>query len=88
MNQNTVNFAKLLLTPQQIQFNASRLFNYNKIFSDIFFLGKKTPYPLAPVIYANNVQTNRIRREKNSLYFDSSFSGSVDLLVGKNYLTP
>ena len=29
---------------------------YNKILSDIFFLGKKTPYPLPPVFYANNLQ--------------------------------
>ena len=71
--ENSYIYAKSLLTPLQIQFSASRLFIYNKTFSDVFFLGKKTPYPLPPVFYANNVQTNRIQRNKNSWYSDSSF---------------
>ena len=65
--------AKLLLTSLQIQISASRLFMYNKIFSDIFLLGKKIPYPLLPpVFYAKNLQTNKNRQNKNSWYSDSS----------------
>ena len=55
-----------LLIFLKIQFSESRLFMYNKIFFDNFFLGKKTTY-------ANNVQTESIRRMINSLYSDSSF---------------
>ena len=43
---------------------------YNKIFSDIFFLGKKILYH--PVFYADKVGANRIRRKKNSRYSDLS----------------
>ena len=39
--------------------NASTHFMYNKIFVLYLLLGKKTPYPLLPVFYANYVQTNR-----------------------------
>ena len=55
-----------------IQINTSRLFMYNKIFSDIFLLGKKKPYPPPPVSYANNVQKTKNRQNKNSWYSDSS----------------
>ena len=51
-------YAKLLLTHLKIQLSASRLFMQNTIFFLIssILLGNKTPFPLAPIFYANNVQ--------------------------------
>ena len=68
-----------ILIPLQIQLSESRLFMYNKIFSNIFFLGKKTPYPLP--LYFTQIMYKKIKWKNHGILIHHKCEVAATLMI-------